>query len=158
MDDLNLDELEKDINNKNVVEERIRNLHTGKKEAELRAETEAKARQEAEGKLATMEKETSFLNSFSDINAKFPGATEFKDKIREKVVSGYSVEDATVAILHAEGKLGANPTPQAPIGNVAGGSAPNQINTPNIKPVSEMTRDERWGALREAEKRGDISM
>lgn len=159
MDDLNLDELDKDINNKNAVEERIRNLHSGKKEAELKAEAETKARQEAEAKLVQMEKETNFLNSYSDINIKFPGASEYKDKIKEKVMnSGYSVEDATVAVLHAEGKLGSQPVAQAPVGNVTGGSAPNQITNNPQKAVKEMSRDELWVAVAEAEKRGEISI
>ena len=152
MDELN--KAEEEINNKNAVEERFINLNKGKKEAEAKAEAESKARQEAETKLAQMEKETQFLNSFSDVTAKFPTASEYKDKIKEKVMSGYSVDDATIAILHAEGKLSSTPS----FGGVAGGSAPNQITQPQNKTVKEMTSEERWETLREAERRGDIGM
>ena len=70
-------------------------------------------------------------------------------------MAGYSVEDATVAILHAEGKLtGSLPVRE----NVAGGSAPNQITTSPSKSPKEMTSDERWEALRKAERRGDIGL
>lgn len=156
MDETTLNEIEKDINNKNVVEDRIRNLANSKKEAEDKLQAEAKGRAEAEAKLASLEKETSFLNSFTDINTKFPTASEYKDKIKEKVMtSGYSVEDATISILHAEGKLNAT---QAPRENVAGGSAPNQITNQPTKTVKDMSSNERWDALREAERRGDIGL
>ncbi len=156
MDDLNLDELEKDINNKNAVEERFRNLANSRNEAQAKAEAETKARQDAEAKLAALEKETQFLNSFSDSLTKFPGAAEYKDKIKEKFSSGYSLEDAAVAILHAEGKL----NPQQPVVNresPAGGSATNQITQPQNKSIQEMGRDDLLNALKEAEARGDIS-
>lgn|SRR3990167_313353 len=153
--ELNLDTIEQDINSKNAVEERVRNSISAKKEAEAKAEASEKARQEAEAKLVSMEKETSFLNSFSDVTAKFPTASEYKDKIKEKVMSGYSVDDATVAILHAEGKLTSSPVQS---GNVAGGSAPNQITNQANKTVKEMSSSERWDTLKEAERRGDIGL
>lgn len=155
MDEQKLDELQADINNKNTVEERFINLNRGKKEAEAKAETLAKEKSEVEAKLAQMEKDTSFLNSFSDVTAKFPSASEYKDKIREKVMTGYSVDDATISILHAEGKLNATPVQQ---GNVAGGSATNQITQSGSKTIKEMSSSERWDALKEAEKKGDIGM
>ncbi len=159
-DELNLEDLdtiEKEITNKNAVEERVRNSITAKKEAEAKAEAADKARVEAEAKLATMEKETKFLNSFTDVTAKFPTASEFKDKIKEKVMSGYSVDDAAISILVAEGRY-TPPVQPVQKENVAGGSAPNQIvQTPN-KSVQEMTSAERWAALGEAERRGDIGL
>ncbi len=72
-------------------------------------------------------------------------------------MSGYTVEDATVAVLASKGQF----TPhvevvrQAP---AAGGSALNQPSDGGQKQVSEMTRDEKRAALIEAEKRGDISL
>lgn len=152
----NLDQLQEEINNKNAVEERFINLNKGKKEAELKAETLAKEKGEIEAKMALMEKETAFLNSFSDVSTKFPTASEFKEKIKEKVMtSGYSVDDATVAVLHAEGRLSSSPTQQA---NVAGGSAPIQITNQANKPVNEMTQTEKWSALKQAEKEGLIGL
>lgn len=159
MDDLNLDEIEKDINNKNTVEERVRNLHAGKKEAETKFEAESKARQEAEAKIATLEKESTFLNSFSDSIAKYPTATQFKDEIKNKVMSGYSVEDATVAILHSKGQLGTAQSVAQTIERVEnsmGGSAPTQLANNAPKSAGQMTQAERLEGLREAEKRGDL--
>lgn len=160
MDDLNLDELDKEINNKNVVEERIRNLNSSKKLAEEKADTEAKARADAELRATSAEKERDFFASFSDSVSKFPGASEYKDKIKEKVMSGYSVDDATVSILHAEGKLGgqASSAPTVKNESPAGGSASNQITGTTNKSVGEMSQEERRSALIEAEKRGDISV
>lgn len=156
MENQELDKLQEDINSKNAVEERFINLNKRAKDAEDAKAQAEKARAESEAKLAQMEKETNFLNSFSDVSAKFPTASEFKDKIKDKVMtSGYSVDDATVAVLHAEGRLTSFPIQQ---GNVAGGSAPNQIVQTGNKTVKEMSSDERWATLREAEKRGDIGM
>lgn len=155
MDDLNLDELEKDITNTNAVKDKFTDVLKHKKIAEDKLEIETKARTDAESEVATLKKETSFLNSFTDVTAKFPTASEYRDKIKEKVMSGYSVDDATISILVAEGKY----TPPAqPRENAAGGSAINQITQPQYKSPKEMTSSERWDALREAERRGDISM
>lgn len=153
--DLNLDTIEKEITNKNAVEDRMRNLKQREVDALRKVEEESKAKQEALDKLATLEKDTSFLNTFTDITAKFPTASEFKDKIKEKVNAGYSVDDATVAVLVAEGKY---TPPVARAENVSGGSAPNQITNQSTKTVTDMSGSERWDALREAEKRGDIGL
>lgn len=155
MDELELDNLEKDINNKDAVGDRIRNLHKSKKEAEDKFELAEKARTDAEAKVATMEKETKFLNSFSDSITKYPGATEYKDKIKEKFNSGYSLDDAVVSILVSEGKY---TPPTQPKESAAGGSAPNQITGNPKKTVQEMNKDEKLAALREAEQRGDLSV
>jgi hypothetical protein len=138
------------VEEKNPLEERMQKLAADKKLAE-----EAKA--QAEARAQQMEKENSFLNSFSDVIVKFPTATEYKDKIKEKVMGGYSVDDATVSILHAEGKL----TPQSPApdaGMIAGGSASNQFTNNGTKPIADMSREEKWAALKEAERKGDLSM
>ena len=149
-----MEENNQTVEEKNQLEERMKNLVGGKKEAEAKAESEAKARLEAEAKLAQNEKEINFLNSFSDSIAKYPSAPEYKDKIKEKVMAGYSVEDATISILHAEGKL----SPVRHESNVAGGSAATNITTGGNKTVQEMTSAERWETLKEAERRGDIGL
>ena len=155
MDNQEIDKVEAEITNKNAVEERVRKAISDKKEAEAKFEQAEKARLEYEAKLSAMEKQTKFLEDFSTVTTKFPTASEFKDKIRDKVASGYSVDDATVAVLHAEGKLSSSPVQS---GNVAGGSAPNQITNSPQKTVKEMASTERWAALREAELKGDIGM
>jgi hypothetical protein len=72
-------------------------------------------------------------------------------------MGGYSVEDATFAVLGKAGKLGQAPTVERT--PVAGGSA--VINAPmggGTKPISEMSREEKRAALMEAEARGDIAL
>lgn len=154
MDENQLDTIEADINKTNAVEERFKNLVGSKKEAEAKFEAAEKARLESEARVANLEKEASFLNSFSDVTAKFPTASEYKDKIKEKVMSGYSVDDAAISILVAEGKF---TPPQVPMGTVAGGSAPNQI-VQGGKTVQDMSSADRWAALKEAERKGDIGL
>ncbi len=141
------EEITNPVEEKNPLEQRTQKLVADKKAAEESAS-------QANAKLAQMEKENIFLNSFSNVTAKFPTASEYKDKIKEKVMSGYSVDDATVAVLHAENKLSSTPV----MGNVAGGSATNQITQSAQKTPQEMSSAERWSALKEAEKKGDLGM
>lgn len=154
MDELNLetnDELTR-------TETRIKDLSSKvRTTAEERDTANAKAESETQARLAA-EKERDFYASFSDSSAKFPGASEYKDKIKEKVLSGYTVEDATVVVLNSAGKLNSTVTPPPPLAQVAGGSAPIQLPSSEIKSPSEMSRDEKRNALIEAEKRGDISL
>ena len=71
-------------------------------------------------------------------------------------VIGYTVEDATFAVLGKAGKLGQpQPVVDSPIG---GSAAVNQPINGASKKVSEMSRDEKRNALLEAEKRGEISL
>jgi len=152
-DELDLDlDLEEDINSK--VKQRIDTALSKRDEAQkLASEKEAEAQKALEEK-AQIEKERDFYASFSDSTAKYPNAHEFKDSIKEKVMSGYSVEDATVAVLAKEGKLTVESTPKEVISPM-GGSA--QINIPSgEKSIQEMTREEKRAALMEAEKRGDL--
>ena len=80
----------------------------------------------------------------------------YEEDILTKVKSGYSVEDATFAVLGKAGKLG---QPQPIVDSPIGGSATvNQPITGGLKKPLEMTRDEKRNALLEAEKRGEISM
>lgn len=142
----------------NRTQERIKDLSSKVKEtSEARDAANAKVETETAARL-TAEKERDFYSSFSESVVKYPGASEYKDKIKEKVLAGYSTEDATVAVLNSEGKLTPSAPPVQTPAPAAGGSAVNQLPTGETKPVSEMTRDEKRQALFEAEKRGDISL
>lgn len=124
----------------------------GKMSGELdtaRAEKEA-----ADTAKAEMERERDFYSGFADVLSQNPQAKDHKDEILGKVKSGYSVEDATFAVLGKAGKLG---QPQVDTQPIAGGSATNTLSQPGSKQVSEMSRDDKRAALMEAEKRGDIS-
>ncbi len=155
------DELELDLSedqNINKTQERITNLSSKVKKTAEERDAARQAQEESEAARLAAEKERDFYASFSDSASKYPAAAEFKDAIKEKVLSGYSVEDATVAVLNANNKL--MPTvEQAPDpGPAAGGSAANAIADIAAKSVAEMTQDERRTLLVEAEKRGDITL
>jgi hypothetical protein len=148
--DLDLDELDQDIENRNKVEERIRDLSkkvkltSGERDEFKKLNTELKTQNEQ------ITKERDFLESFTDVTSRYPGAQEYRDAIRDKVLSGYTAEDAAAAILAKEGKLGIVPEP--PEGeekkpeSPAGGSAPNQLKQEENKPPGKMNLEE----LREA--------
>ena len=101
-------------------------------------------------------KERDFYASFADSMAQYPQAKDFKDKIKEKVMVGYTIEDATVSVLSKEGRLtGAAPESRP---SPAGGSATTTPPQSGKKPIGEMTREEKRQALIEAEGKGDISI
>lgn len=145
--------------NINKTQERIKNLSSKVRDTATERDTERAGREAAEAKAAAASKETDFYKGFAGLTTKFPQAAEFTDQIKEKVMAGYSPEDATVAVLNSEGKLTPTPpAPPAPPAPAAGGSASYSPPAGGDKPVSEMSRDEKRNALIEAEKRGDISL
>lgn len=154
-DELNLDSDE----TINRTQERIKDLSSKARGAfEERDAANAKAEAEATARV-TAEKERDFYASFTQSTSKFPAAAEYTDKIKEKVMAGYTVDDAVVAVLNNEGKL----TTMAPIATppppAAGGSAVNNLPSSGAtKTVAEMSRDEKRQGLIDAEKRGDISL
>lgn len=155
-DELELDfDLEEDPNI-NRTEERIRNLSSKVKAGAAETASEREARAAAEARADAAEKRAEFLDSFTGLAGKYPNATEHRDAIQEKVLAGYTVEDATVSVLNANGQL----MPQAEIapemGSQAGGSAATQLPTGD-RPVSGMTREEKRAALLEADSRGEIA-
>lgn len=154
-DVLDLEGLDKDIEAKNRTEKRIKDLSEKVRlTSEERDEKDKLLAQERAEKEA-LQKERDFLNSFGDSLSKHPNAAQFKDEIKDKVLKGYSVEDATISTLAAKGQYSA--PREVKIENVAGGSASvNQPITDAQKQVGQMSRDEKREALLEAEKRGDI--
>ena len=157
-EDLDLEQLDTEIEKENKVETRIKDLSSKVKlTAEERDAIKAKLVEEG-NKNSNLQKEVEFLNSFGDQLSKHPEASSYKDKIKEKVLKGYSVEDATISTLASEGKLTAS-QPTVQIDNVAGGSASvNQPVTGGQKTVAQMNRDEKRQALLDAEGRGEISL
>ena len=100
----------------------------------------AKERDEANAKVALLEKENEFRKGFSKVASKYEGASDYEDKILEKVNSGYDLEDATISVLAKAGKLQNAPQArQSP----AGGSASTAIQSGDDKPVSDMTTAEK---------------
>lgn len=134
------------------VDTRLTDLSKKVKDTAGERDVERHAREAAE-------KERDFYKDFSQTSAQFPQANDHMEAIKDKVMSGYSVKDATVSVLNEEGKL--MPPPQAPPPPprpAAGGSALTNPPEGGMKQVSEMSRDEKRAALVEAEKRGDISL
>jgi hypothetical protein len=152
-DSLNLDNVELQAEEKLKVKNRFDKLSekvilTGKE----RDEALAKAKTEAE-RAEAASKEASFYKDFSVNISKYPAASEYQDKILEKVRSGYSTEDAMVSVLAKEGKLSSQPA-QQPSVQVEGGSALTLQG--GSKSLRDMSADEKFAALTEADKTGDL--
>ena len=156
-EELNLDISTPEEEQENNVEKRIKDL-SGK--VKLTAEERDVAKAESEKSKAeaeTARKDAEFYKNFNTSAAKYQGAGEFQDKIREKVMAGYDIEDAMVSVLNKEGKFTPSPAAPIPPKSPVGGSAPTTVKA-DIKPLNEMSRDEMRAALVEAEKRGDLGL
>lgn len=139
-----------------AAEQRIKDL-SGKVKTEAEGrETERLGREAAETKTLEVERERDFYSGFADIVSTNPQAKDHKEDILAKVKSGYTVEDATFAVLGKAGKLGQAIVESQPI--AAGGSASTGLSGGGSKPLHEMSRDEKRAELLAAEKRGDISL
>jgi hypothetical protein len=148
------DQQQKDANR---TEQRLRMLNSEKAKLAADKEELAKAKVEAEAKTAAALKDADFYKNFSTVSSKYTGASEYQDKIREKVNAGYDLEDATISILAKEGKY----APQAPVvtkESPIGGSAVNTFKAGGDRTIAEMTQAERRAQLVEAEKRGDLGL
>ena len=156
LDEFDLDIVDEDIDKKNKVEKRIKDLSDKVRLTSEERDEKEKLLRERDAELDRTVKERDFYSSFTDATVKYPGANEYKDTIKDKVLLGYSVEDATVAVLASEGKL-VMPEPAAePEPNPAGGSAVNQPPT-GEKKLEEMTLAEKREAVVEAERKGEIT-
>ena len=147
-DELNLDldnlevQAEEKLKVKNRFEKLSEKVITTSKE---RDEALSKAQADAEAKVKA-EKERDFYKDFSANVSKYPGASEYQDKILEKVNAGYSTEDAMVAVLVKEGKF-TSETIQPDRPQVEGGSATTQMS--GDKSIHDMTTAEKFAALTE---------
>lgn len=139
--------------NINKIELRIKNLSEKVKLTSEERDQLAKTKEELEKEKNTLAKEVEFFKNFNPLVSKYSEAANYQDKIREKVLAGYDVEDATISILAKEGKFS---SPQPKMESPVGGSATNTIKANADKPIQEMNRDELRSALLEAEKRGDL--
>lgn len=165
-DEFDLDQLDSQIERENKTEKRIKDLSEKVRlTAEERDEKDKLLAQERAEK-ESLQKERDFLNSFGDVLAKpeYTNAAQFKDKIKEKVLRGYSVEDATTAVLVAEGRY-IPPTPAAPqtplapsLDSYAGGSAATVHQMTGDKTIQQLNREEKRAKLMDAEARGELSV
>ena len=162
-DDLDLDfEDEQGQTETHPIDKRINKALADKAQALSERDEALKAKQTAETDKAAAQKEVEFFKNFSAVTTKYAGATEYLDQIKEKVLSGYDVEDAAISILAREGKLvnspasfTPSPSPAPPRESPAGGSAPIVMQGAGgilDKSPSEMTQQERRAALIQAEQ------
>jgi hypothetical protein len=124
-------------------QKRIQDLSNKVKTASEERDAEKLARQEAEKKVA-------FAEGFVDVISQNPAAKDFKEDIRAKVMGGYSMEDATYAVLGKAGKLGQQAQP-VESQEVAGGSASTVITQTEEKTATTMTQAERRAALADSQ-------
>ena len=153
---LDLDNIESNVEQKLQVKNRFEKLSekvilTSKERDELAA-----AKTLLEGEKDSLAKERDFYKDFSTNVTKYPNASDYQDQILEKVKSGYSTEDAMVAVLAKEGKLNMTsaPTP-TPSFQVEGGSAPTSFE--GNKSLSDMKPEDKLSALAELDKTGDLA-
>ena len=137
-------EIDDIINAPSEIEKRMHSLSEKTRLAAEERDAEKAAREAAEAKAAEAERKVAFAEGFTDIVAENPAAKEYKADIQAKVMSGYSLEDATFAVLGKVGKLNQPKVESAP---TAGGSAPTSIPQNGDKSVQEMTQQERRSAL-----------
>ncbi len=141
----------------NKVEKRIKDLSEKVKLTAQERDEKDKLLKERDDKLTATEKERDFFKGFSNMASKYNAASEFQDKIKDKVMAGYDVEDATVAVLSREGRLN-NQAPSPPQESPAGGSATTNLKSGSEKTIDEMTQAERRSALEQAEREsGDLT-
>jgi hypothetical protein len=142
------DDLELELED-NDVEKRIKDLSKKVKLTSEERDEQANLVKERDEQLGTVSKERDFFKDFSGNIAKYPQATEYQDAIKERVMKGYTVEDATVSVLAKEGKLQTPATPTPPKENPAGGSATTNAGSAE-KELGEMSKEEKRAALVDA--------
>lgn len=155
--ELDLDQIDRELEKENKVEKRIKDLSDKVKLTSNERDELQRISAQKDTENASLKKENEFLGSFGDAIGKYPEAASFRDQIKEKVLKGYSMEDATVSTLASAGKLNA-PQREVQIDNPAGGSAVTQHQSGGEKPLSQLTQGEKKAKLLEAEARGDLSI
>jgi len=148
-------DLDQDVEKEHPVDKRLTKAFEKIGSTEKELNEERKLREAEAQKSAELQKERDFYAGFTDIISTHPEAKDHKDDILAKVKGGYSVEDATFAVLGKAGKLS---QPQPIVDNPAGGAATITQTSQGQKTLDSMSREEKRAKLLEAESRGDISM
>lgn len=139
------DELETELNQPSDSQKRIKSLSDKLVEKDQEKAVEQAGREKAEAEKAELSRERDFYQGFSDVVSTNPMAKDHKDEILAKVKGGYSVEDATYAVLGKAGKLG---QPKTESMSAAGGSATTTLPQEGAeKSIGEMTQAERRAEL-----------
>lgn len=157
-EELNLD---LDENNQEEIisrkDKRIKSLSEKYELSEKEKAELAKAKEEAEAKALAAQKEADFFKGFNQVSAKYQGASEYQDKIREKAALGLDVEEATLLVLAKEGKYTPPVEPVAKESPI-GGSASTGITDKGEKSYAEMSQAERLNLLKEMEAKGEFRL
>lgn len=125
-------------------DERIKQLSEKVEHTAKERDEQAKLVKDRDEKIATLEKEGAFSSGYAEVLSTHPAAKDHKDEIKEKVLKGYSVEDAALAVLGKAGKLGAV---QAPPKSPAGGSADTAMPQGGQKDIKDMSLAEKRAQL-----------
>lgn len=155
-EDLNLDNIESNVEEKLKVKNRFEKLSEKVIEtSKERDDALAKIQMETDAKVQ-LEKERDFYKTFSQISSKHPEAANYQDQILERVNKGYDAEEAALAVLAKEGKLNYQPTPpiQGSKPQAEGGSAATTF--PGDKSLQDMSTEEKRNLLLEADKDGSL--
>lgn len=154
--ELDLDQIESNSEQKLQVKNRFQQLSDKvKTEAQEKEKAQAEAKTQAE-KVAALEKKAAFLETFSTLSFQHPEAANYREQILERVNKGYDPEEATLAVLAKEGKLGSQGTQQVFQPTIEGGSAMTQMSEGD-KSTKDMSQDEKLLALQELEKSGELT-
>lgn len=138
------------------IDKRINNALKARDEALKAKEELESARQKAEEERQAALKELEFFKGFSQVTSKYSGAGEYQEQIKEKVMAGYDMEDAAIAVLARENKLSQGSVRERE--NPAGGSASNSMRSGGEKSPTEMSQSERLQALEQIEREsGDLT-
>lgn len=138
------DELEQELNQPSEAEKRIKQLSEKVKTTSEDRDEKDRLLGEQSAKTSEVERERDFFKGFADVVSTNPQAKDHQDDILAKVKSGYTVEDATYAVLGKAGKLG---KPETVVETaVAGGSATNSLPQ-GEKKLDELSRDEKRAEL-----------
>ncbi len=150
-DELDL-ELDDELQEKvSKSQERIKSLSEKVKLTSQERDDLAKEKETLAIEKAQLAKENDFHKNFNSLIPKYQGAVKYQDKIKEKVLAGYSVEDATTSELIAAGEYIPPEPALASRESPAGGSATTALKAEGEKKLSEMTREEKLAKLKEDE-------
>ncbi len=153
--ELNLDEIETNADKTLSVRNRFQQLANEKNEARQGKETAEARVKELEAQALQVEKERDFHKTFSSLSAKYPEAANYQEQVLERVNKGYDQEEAVLAVLAKEGKLGNQPAPAPRPIAAEGGSAVTNVNV-GEKSISDLSMAEKLEQLRELEKSGEL--
>ncbi len=155
-DELDLDGIEVGIEEKLKVKNRFEKLSEKVILTSKERDEKAQLADRLQGEVSNISKERDFYKDFSGNISKYPNASQFQDKILEKVRLGYSTEDAMVSVLAKEGQLSTSqPVQQRPASQIEGGSAPTMVE--GNKSLEDMTATEKYSMLADADKTGELA-